>query len=98
MVEIKEILNCYETYGSIKKTAQRLDVSINTVRRYLRQMKQMENGDLPDFLTADQVVIQPSRVLTDEVKEKIHEYLESSEYNRGKQRITAKRIHLFSLI
>lgn len=93
MVEIKEILDCYEKYGSIKKTAQRLDVSINTVRRYLRQMKQMENGELPDFLTANPVVIQPSRVLTDEVKKKIHGYLESSECNRGKQRITAKRIH-----
>jgi transposase len=92
MVEIKDIIRCYEKYGSIKKTAHRLDVSINTVRRYVRQMDSMDNGSPPDFLTAERKVVQPPRVLTNEVKEKIHEYLESSEYNRGKQRITAKRI------
>ena len=92
MADIRRIVDLYELYGSYKKVARELSISPNTVKKYLRRIKDVQEGEADEILQKNRKIIQPSRVLTEIVRQKIHQYLESNLEHPRKQRLTAKRI------
>ena len=92
MADIRRIVDLYELYGSYKKVARELSISLNTTKKYLRRVNDVQEGSVEEILPKDRKIIQPSRVLTEIVRQKIHQYLESNLEQPRKQRLTAKRI------
>ena len=92
MADIRRIVDLYELYGSYKKVARELSISPNTAKKYLRRIKDVQDGEADEILPKNRKIIQPSRVLTETVRQKIHQYLESNLEHPRKQRLTAKRI------
>ncbi len=92
MADIRRIVDLYELYGSYKKVARELSISLNTAKKYLRRVNDVQEGSVEEILPKDRKIIQPSRVLTDIVRQKIRQYLESNLEKPRKQRLTAKRI------
>jgi hypothetical protein len=92
MADIRRIVDLYELYGSYKKVARELSISPNTAKKYLRRIKDLQDGEAEEILPKNRKIIQPSRVLTETVRLKIHQYLESNLEHPRKQRLTAKRI------
>ncbi len=92
MADIRRIVDLYELYGSYKKVARELNISLNTAKKYLRRIKDVQAGASDEILPKNRKIIQPSRVLTETVRQKIHQYLESNLDHPRKQRLTAKRI------
>jgi transposase len=92
MADIRRIVDLYELYGSYKKVARELNISPNTAKKYVLRVKDVQEGVAEEILPKDRKIIQPSRVLTDTVRQKIHQYLESNLEQPRKQRLTAKRI------
>jgi DNA invertase Pin-like site-specific DNA recombinase len=78
MADIRRIVDLYELYGSYKKVARELSISPNTAKKYLRRVNDVQEGSVEEILPKDRKIIQPSRVLTDNVRQKIHQYLESN--------------------
>jgi DNA-binding CsgD family transcriptional regulator len=39
MADIRRIVDLYELYGSYKKVARELSISLNTTKKYLRRVK-----------------------------------------------------------
>ena len=62
------------------------------MKKYVHRVKEVQDGLADEILPKDRKIIQPSRVLTDPVRQKIHQYLESNLEHPRKQRLTAKRI------
>jgi len=62
------------------------------VKKYLHQVKDVQDGLAEEIIPKNRKIVQSSRVLTDLVRQKIHEYLESNLGCPKKQRLTAKRI------
>jgi transposase len=58
----------------------------------LRRVKDVQDGEAYEILPKNRKIIQPSRVLTETVRQKILQYLESNLDHPRKQRLTAKRI------
>ncbi|MFZ3149909.1 MAG: hypothetical protein WA137_12845 [Methanothrix sp.] len=54
------------------------------------KVKEVQDGVADEILPKNRGIIQPSRVLTEPVRQKIHEHLESNLSRPKKQRITAK--------
>jgi transposase-like protein len=50
MADISRIVDLYELYGSYKEVARELDISPNNAKKYLRQVKDVQEG------TADEVL------------------------------------------
>jgi transposase len=92
MADIRRIVDSYELYDSKRKVSRVLNISRNTVRKYLNQVKAVQDGSADEILPKDRKIVQPSRVLTEAVRQKIHQYLESNLERPKKQRLTAKRI------
>jgi transposase len=92
MADIRKIVDLYELYGSKKRVARELNISRNTVKKYLDKVKAVQDGSSDEILPMDRKIRQPSRVLTEPVLDKIHQYLESNLERPRKQRLTAKRI------
>ena len=92
MADIRRIVDLYELYGSYKKVARELSISLNTAKKYLRRVNDVQEGSVEEILPKDRKIIQPSRVLTEIVRQKIRQYLESNLEKPRKQRLTAKRI------
>ena len=92
MADIRRIVDLYELYGSYKKVARELSISRNTAKKYVHQVKDVKDGLAEEILPKDRKIIQPSRVLTETVRLKIHQYLKSNLEHPRKQRLTAKRI------
>jgi len=82
----------YELRDSYKQVARELNISKNTAKKYVRRVKDVQDGATDEILPKNRKIIQPSRVLTDTVRQKIHQYLESNLGHPRKQRLTAKRI------
>jgi hypothetical protein len=62
------------------------------VKKYVLKVKDVQDGLADEILPKNREIIQPSRVLSEPVRQKIHEHLESNIKRPKKQRITAKRI------
>jgi transposase len=92
MADVRRIVDLYELRKSCKKVARELNISRNTVKKYLHQVKDVQNGLAEEIIPKDRKIAHPSRVLTDLVRQKIHQYLESNLGRPKKQRLTAKRI------
>jgi len=92
MPEIKQIVNLYELHGSYKRTARELNISRNTVKKYVHQVDDVRDGKTEEIVQKNRTKSRPCPVLTETIREKIHQYLESGLQNREKQQITAKRI------
>lgn len=92
MADISRIIDLYELRKSYKKVARELNISRNTARKYVHQVKDVQDGLAHEILPKERKIIQPSRVLTDNVRRKIHQHLESNLGHPRKQRLTAKRI------
>jgi predicted transcriptional regulator len=92
MADVRRIVDLYELHRSYKRVARELNISRNTVKKYLHQVKEVQDGLADEILPKNRKIIQPSRVLTDLVRQKIHQYLESNLGQPKKQRLTARRI------
>ena len=92
MADIRRIVDLYELYDSYKKVARELNISRNTVKKYVHRVEEVQEGTSEEILPKDRKISQPSRVLTETVRKKIHQYLESNLNRPKKQRLTAKRI------
>jgi transposase len=92
MADIRRIVDLYELYGSYRKVARELNISKNTVKKYVLRVRDVTEGASEEILPKDRKINQPSRVLTETVRHKIHQYLESNIDHPKKQRLTAKRI------
>jgi transposase len=92
MADVRRIVDLYELHKSYKRVARELNISRNTVKKYLHQVKDVQDGLAEEIIPKNRKIVQPSRVLTDLVRQKIHQYLESNLGRPKKQRLTAKRI------
>ena len=78
MADVRIIVDLYELHKSYKKVARELNISRNTVKKYLHQVKDVQEGLAEEIIPKNRKIVQPSRVLTDLVRQKIHQYLESN--------------------
>ncbi len=92
MADVRRIVDLYELHKSYKKVARELNISRNTVKKYLHQVKDVQEGLAEEIIPKNRKIVRPSRPLTDLVRQKIHQYLESNMGCPKKQRLTAKRI------
>jgi DNA invertase Pin-like site-specific DNA recombinase len=69
MAYIRRIVDLYELYGSYKKVARELSISLNTTKKYLRRVKDLQEGVAYEILPKNRKIIQPSRVLTEIVRD-----------------------------
>jgi transposase len=92
MADVRRIVDLYDLHKSYKRVARELNISRNTVKKYLHQVKDVQEGLAEEIIPKNRKIVQPSRVLTDLVRQKIHQYLESNLGCPKKQRLTAKRI------
>ena len=92
MADVRRIVDLYELHESYKRVARELKISRNTVKKYLHQVKDVQDGLVEEIIPKNRKIVQPTRVLTDLVRQKIHQYLESNLGRPKKQRLTAKRI------
>lgn len=92
MADISRIVDLYDLYKSYRRVARELRISRNTVKKYVLKVKEVQDGLADEILPKNRGIIQPLRVLTEPVRQNIHEHLESNLSRPKKQRITAKRI------
>ena len=92
MVDIRRIVDLYDLYKSYRRVARELKISRSTVKKYVLKVKDVQVGLADEILPKNREIIQPSRVLSEPIRLKIHEHLESNLNRPKKQRITAKRI------
>jgi transposase len=93
MTDIRKIVELHELCDSKRQVARETGASRNTVKKYLELVKSVRAGKVSEILPKNREVHQPPRVVTPEVVEKIHQYLETNQTRPKKQRLTGKRIH-----
>jgi transposase len=92
MADIRRIVDLYELYGSYREVSRELNISRNTVKKYVHRVEEVQDGSAEEILPKNRKITQPPRVLTELVRKKIHHYLESNLERPRKQKLTAKRI------
>ena len=92
MADISRIVDLYDLYKSYRRVARELKISRNTVKKYVLRVKEVQDGIAEEILPKNRGIIQPSRVLTEPVRQNIHEHLESNLSRPKKQRTDAKQI------
>ena len=93
MTDIRKMVELHELCNSKRQVARETGASRNTVKKYLDLVKRVRAGKATEILPKNRQVHQPPRVVTPEVIEKIHQYLEMNQDRPKKQRLTANRIH-----
>jgi len=83
MTNVKTILESYERTGSYRKTACEVGVSHNTVRRYILRAQAAREGKIDAIVPETREIIQPCRVVTDEIRGKIHRILENNRHSEA---------------
>jgi hypothetical protein len=53
MADIRRIVDLYELYGSSKKVARELSISLNTAKKYLRRVNDVQEGTVEEILPKD---------------------------------------------
>jgi predicted NAD/FAD-binding protein len=89
MTEIRQIVDLYELCDSKRRVTRETGISRNTVTKYLNRVKHVQEGKKSWILLKNREIVQPARVVTPEVLEKIHHYLETNLDHPKKQRLTA---------
>ena len=92
MSDIKRIVELYNLYGSKRRVAKELNISRNTVSRYLQRVQDVKDGVEESILPRNRQIQRPCTALTPEVKEQIHRILEANADLPKKQRWTGKKI------
>jgi len=97
MTNVKTILESYERIGSYRKTAREVGVAHNTVKRYVLRAQAAREGTIDAIVPETREIIQPCRVVTDEIRGKINRILEKNRHKKKKQRCNAKLIWRYLL-
>lgn len=92
MSDVQRIVELYNLYGSKRRVAKELNISRNTVSRYLQRVQDVKDGVEETILPRDRQIQRPCTALTPEVKERIHTILEANADLPKKQRWTGKKI------
>jgi transposase len=93
MTDISKMVELYELCNSKCQVARETRASRNTVTKYVNRVKNVRVGKETEILPKNREIVQPPRVVTPEVLEKIHRHLETNQDRPKKQRLTARRIH-----
>ena len=92
MADVQKMVALYNIYGSYTRVAKELHSSRNTVKKYLRQVDEVREGNRVEILPKNRHIIQPPRVVTDELLSLIHSLLEQNLTHPRKQRVNARQI------
>lgn len=92
MEDVIEMETLYDHHHSYSMVARELNVSRNTVKKYLRLLKEVREG-VRDEIFSHRVIHARKRVVTDEIIASIHTILADDLQKQGKKRVTAKAIH-----
>lgn len=93
VTDIHQIQHLYEKLGSIREVARELGLSRNTVRRYLRNISNVQEGVIEELKPETRVIIRPKRIVNEELVQIVHHYLEDNQIKPRKQRLYAAEIH-----
>ena len=89
MSEINEILKTYDEIGTFKGTAKKMMVSKNTVKRYVKNRDDFQEGKIKNIYNKNiEKVIKKS-----ELEKIVIKYLEDNLSKPKKQNITGKQIY-----
>lgn len=92
MEDVIEMETLYDHHHSYSMVARELNISRNTVKKYLRLLKEVREG-VRDEIFPHRVIHSRKRVVTDEIIASIHTILADDLQKQGKKRVTAKAIH-----
>jgi transposase len=92
MVEIQQIVASYNRCGSYSQVAREFHISRNTVKKYVLRVNEVRSGLRDEILPSNREIIQPPRVVTDEILLLIHTLLEQNLIRPRKQRMNARQI------
>ncbi|MFA5296543.1 MAG: hypothetical protein WC382_13635, partial [Methanoregulaceae archaeon] len=59
MADIRKIVELYYLYGSYKRGGRELNISHNTVRKYIQRVTDVKSGTLHEILPKDRIIKQP---------------------------------------
>ena len=76
MVDIRGIVDLYDLYKSYRRVARELKISRNTVTKYVLKVRDVQVGLTDEILSKNREIVQTSLVLSQSVRQKIHELLE----------------------
>lgn len=93
MVDVQQMATLYGLYGSYSRVARELNISRNTVKKYLRQIEEVREGLRTEILPESRTIHQPRRIVNDEIIDQIHTLLKSNENRPKKQRLNGRQIH-----
>lgn len=91
--DINQIQQLYEKLGSIREVSRELCLSRNTVRKYLRNINNVQEGISEELLPELRTIHQPKRVVNEELIRIVHNYLETNRERPRKQRLSGVEIH-----
>jgi len=99
MSDIMQMVELYNRYGSIRKVAKELNISRNTVKKYIKRSQSVNQGIEKEIIPKDRQIQRKCSAVTSEVKEEIHRILEENHDLPVKQRWNGKKIwhHLVQL-
>lgn len=92
MDEVKRIIELYRLYGSIRRVAQEMGISRNTVKKYVNRVQAVKEGEAEEIIPTQRKIERPCTAAVPEVKDKIHEILANNKELPKKQRWKGKRI------
>ena len=93
MTDVQRMQTLYDLSGSYRHVAREMQVSRNTVRKYLRRIDEVRAGNRTEILSKTREIQQPRRVVNGELLSFVHSLLESNQEKPRKQRLTGKMIH-----
>lgn len=92
MADIQQIIALYRQCGSYSQVARELQISRNTVKKYLHLVDEVRSGTRQDILPDKREINQPRRIVTDELLSLIHSLLEENKTHPRKQRLNGWQI------
>jgi len=98
MATVKKLLESCERTGFYRQTAHKMGVSHNTVRKCVLRAQAAREGTIEEIVPRDREIRQPVRVVTPEVRDRIHRILEKDRKKPKKQRYNAKLIWHYLLV
>ena len=93
MSDIQQIIASYNRCGSYLQVARDLQISRNTVKKYLRLADEVSRGIRKEIIPKDRDIFQPRRSITDEIISFIHAQLEENLTRPDIQKRNARQIH-----
>lgn len=92
MSDIKQIIDLYELHKSYKRVAREINISRNTVKKYVNRVELVKQGLEEGILPSNRQIRRPCSVVTPEIREEIHRILEENQDRSKKQRWNGKTI------